>query len=365
MQARSTLAGAGVAAAAALVAVCLSALPGCSEDGCTGPRDCPSGKTCVNRVCVLAMGGGGFRDGGPRPDATAVDAEPADGGVVLADGAVPGPDGGGALDGGAPDSTPIQRPDVGPGTADATTLGPKGVAWYGEVMAGAQEFTAFAEIHDRSNAVYEVAEQRFADDEGGECVVTKERLVAGAPTGYTAERLVFRAEVGGARRELVPDPGRPGRFVPPGALEPGFFAMPGTTFADVVSTGAPGSLGDLTIAMPTPRFFFIASSPPMGTSVNLQAGVTLMWASTPGDAVVEVYDVGREVLLRCYLVDDGTYRVPQAAISAWYAHAPIAPAFLELRYETTSDPSVRIPLEGGASVPATFRLTRGVRWPAF
>ncbi len=267
---------------------------------------------------------------------------------------------------GFPDATDVPSdggPDGGSPNGDAQTVASGGEIFYGELQDSVNtvDIDAWAEIQDRSGAVYAVVERSFTDFEGGRCDVRAERLISGTPLGYGAEAIELTRNPDLVHR-LLPVAGTPGRFEPSMALTQRIFAETGDTQVRVASGGSVGELVNYVGPLLRPDEIFVSAPVPPGSSINAQNGITFTWlvGGASLSVWVEIYDAEREVTVRCEIANDGMYTVPMDAITAWRAESPVAPSFVELYTRTES--TVDMGVVGGGTVPVDIRVRRGARF---
>lgn len=326
----------------------LALLCGCvgDRDECTQHDDCPSPLRCFDGKCERLGGGGGGRIPDP-PDA----GMSPDGGQVAPDG---GGDGGtagdaGAMDGGLEDGG---RPVL---------EGARGLIWVSELRAGPRsEVDAFAELQSWADAVLDEREESFPDDEGGRCLLRTRRVISGGPAGFDAERIDV---VPGPRLETHFSlyPVGNGRFEPRSPVADRLFSEAVTTQALILAGQGPDGLDRSAFAVRAPSIVW-EESPEPGAQVTLGAAPLLRWmAGDPNRTlVIEAYDAQRAVVLTCRTPDDGSFRVPQAAASAFVSAGRAAPSRLEIRHDTEQERQLQV--GGRGTFPVTFRASWGNRF---
>lgn len=322
-----------------VLTVSIGALAACSTDACEDRRDCPAGQACVQGSCELDIrrgGGGPPFDAGPRPDA---------GSIVVGGG-------GSGRDAGSGDASII---NVG---ADS-----RGVVRIAELNDGlGSRFTTEARFVDEAAASFSENTQTFQTPDGEMCTMTTRRLTGGMVTGYDADTITVAAtsRPGAA---LILRPRGAGVFTPDVSPQGSFFAETGSVDVEISPTASLNSLLAQTVRLSVPQQLQPVSPLP-GTPVVIDALALFRWlgASSPATVTVEVYDRAREVVLSCFVADDGQFALPPAAGRAFLDAEPSAPLTVELRrdVEVTEPVSVR----SGAQFSAAFRLSWGVRYPA-
>lgn len=366
------------------VAALACATSACKKE-CEFNGDCPSPSKCISNSCQPQP------NPGPRemPDASVLDA---DSGSPSPD-ADSGPDSGPDADAGfRPDATDVGTrdatdgggapegdvgvfagcADAGVSTSDASTVPSGGSLLYGEYV-GAQMMSfvrTYAEFYDRTGTSYVVVNQRFPDELGGSCTLTVTRPV-GMPRGLTAQSIQLTSRGLGPTlmRQLDPVPGTPGRFEPATMFMPGFLAGQTDVYVAVraLSPPVPNTLGNFSAdPLQTPSYFGGSNvTPAAGSQVALLQSAVFSWTPTPGAndlTRLEIYDARREDVLLCSLRDTGMYVIPQAAVRAWYAACPMAPASLEIRYETNARGTVPVISGSTPTVPMDIKVARGVQY---
>lgn len=336
------------------------ALAACAERECQVSEDCPEGSLCDGEGrCFEAQSPGNP----PRPDSGV---GPRDAGV---DEPEAGPvddagrlDGDAGIDGGARDAGPT--PDAGPvdsGPDAGFTPAPElyGFVWLAELRTGgASAFRAYGVLEDRAGVTYDRRTQTFPDGEGGQCALRVERRTSGTPAGLEAASITV-APNSPQLQTAVFLPRGDGRFTPD-PLPERVFSQSNVVLFNVRASAAAGSVQTPGfVSVPGPPIVF-EQTPPEGATVSLAGLPTLAWAESglPTDTLtVELFDRDRDVVLSCPTPNDGRFRIPSGAVSAFEGAAPTRPFTLELRHDRE--------VTGPATVgPRSFEITYRASWGA-
>lgn len=340
----------------------------CGSDRCETAADCVSPAMCGgDGKCFSvppAIGG----DGG-RGDAR----------VPGADADVPEADAG--AEAGVPDAGDAEAgvPDAGdggtgvPDAGDAGDAGPlpmapdsRGFVWAGEIRDGPMTYYhAYGELLDHSTATYTSTRQVYPDFEGGECVLTSERLTAGAPTGYSTNSLTIAH---GAPRPpsssfaYFPVMGRVGYFEPIGALPMEMFSGSNGVLFGLDGIAGPMAVGTTSLVMSAAPPIIFEILPTAGSILQLETIPPLTWGNSgePMDRVtIEIYDENREVVLTCITGNDNAYTIPQEAKNQFRMVGPTGTMHMDIRHDrevtATANTTTR-------SFDVLFRASWGARF---
>lgn len=328
---------------------------GCREPECTMDTDCPGGKKCVEEECVAPPGRPPPPVDSGQIDTGIVDTGP-DGGVV--DTGPPPPDSGpmdvGPFDGG---------PDAGPQDAGGPVGSFFGEIWAAEYQASAgSEYTTFALFEDRDGVTYDVTTAAIQNGEGGSCQLRTERRLAGTPTALETQTItIIPGPTLGAPYVMFPVGN--GRYEPMQNPVVRMFGQSGSVTYTLNSSGAVGTLASATQAtLPPPTL--VDLTPPRATVVDARIGQLFTWVpnAAPGaPAILEMYDVGREVVLRCEVDDDGSFNFQSTLGTRFHAASPTPPLTVEVRYESRGVMSSMV-IGDAEALPIDLIAAQGVRY---
>src|SRR5688572_377952 len=342
---------------ALLVCVELS-MAGCDAPECEALSDCEGDEICVDELCHKRAGGRlptfdmGVRDTGVKPDSGS---QGGDAGMGDAAG-VPPRDGGSADSGSSSDDG---------GVGSLPTEGDLGFVWAGELISGenTSAFHAFGLLQRLDGATFSESHVEFQDGEASACTLSTRRLTGGAIAGFEADSIsVIPGPTPFSPFSMYPIGN--GRFEPSADPVQRLYNKSRTAYFQIYGTGNAGSVEGMLVGVSAPPYVFNAPEFPRGQPISISPSPQLLWVPsdlTDGTITIELFDSVREVVLTCRVMDDGSYVIPNAAVSAFLDAQPMPSVYLEIRYDRESSSSASI--AGGGMIPVTYRASQGLRYP--
>jgi hypothetical protein len=155
-----------------------------------------------------------------------------------------------------------------------------------------------------------------------------------------------------------------GRFEPSADPVQRLYNKSRTAYFQIYGTGVTGSVEGMLVGVSAPPFVLEDAAYPRGQPVAISPSPQLLWGPsdlTDGMITIELFDSVREVVLTCRIMDDGSYVIPNLAVSAFLDAQPMPQVYLEIRYDRESSSPASI--TGGGTVPVTYRASQGLRYP--